>query len=288
MKINHCHNLFFLLVLRILMGAMPVQAAKNGDSTMNVKPAHARFVQGEPLKFNLTLHNRSDLSMKIELGPGGVENLYVTVTKDGRVNTATAPVRGGIQRLFFLEAPAHSSMVHSFFLDDIIRLSEPGTYELSVQITGSEMPSAVTEFEILPNLEMHRSLLEKHYLEICRILLSSTSSSQQRKDARKAIVLFRSPLALGFQETMLQLRSWEDGLEYEQLVDSMVSLQSPQATRCLVQFILSNPVASTFEKTVVLNHLRVAGAEKWQGPVNELLKPYLKDIGASVPMSISD
>lgn len=282
---------YFVLLLSVAGIFMLTRSFSNAgekDTAMRIVPAFTEYVQGEALKFLLTLTNQGAKPVRVSLGADGIENLRMTLTRDGKTETAAAPVRSGMTKLVTLEVPANGTATHSLYLDDFVRLSHPGTYELSIEIAGTNVLPASTTFRILPNTEAYHGLIESRYSELRRKMLSPDASPQSRADMRKAIVLSRHPLALDMQEEMVHQRGWRDEKEYEHLVDALVSSQSPQAIRSLVGNILADAESSAFEKAVVLNRLRVAEVEKWRGPAYELLVPYLKDIEASTPMVISD
>jgi hypothetical protein len=282
---------YFVLLMSlagIFMLTRSLSNAGEAETTMRIEPTFSEYVQGEALKFLITLTNHGTKPVRVKLGADGIENLSIILTRDGKSEPAAAPVRSGLTKLVTLEVPANGTKTHSLYLDEFVRLNHPGTYELSIEIVGTHVPPASTTFRILPNTEAYHRLIESRYSELRRKMLSPDASPESRADMRKAIVLSRHALALDMQEEMLHQRDWRDEKEYEHLVDALVSSQSQHAIRSLVENILANAESSAFEKAVVLNRLRLAEVEKWRGPAYELLVPYLGDIEASTPMVISD
>ena len=287
MKIHSC---IVVLGAVVLLKAIVVAAyGEGGGSLMSLKPVHEEFVQGEPLEFILKLDNQGNMPIQVDLGPDGIGNLSVTVSGMGDPITAVAPHLPGFVQSVVLQADPHSSASHTIFLNDFLRLDEPGSYRVTVAVKKVDTLSpASTEFRILPYTESSQRMLERRYSELAARKDASHVALRDRMLARKAIVLSSHPLAVKGQMEILRSREWANEREYDQLVDAMVSSKSQEAIQSLVENILENPKSSTAEKSVVLNRLREAHVEKWHGLAYELLIPYLKEIQTSVPMVISD
>lgn len=261
--------------------------AMDENIQLHIQSLHDAYSLGEPVQLVLTFDNRSITEKQVDLGANGIANLHVTIIKDGLSKGIDGRVPAGLSEPVSLKLPSKTTSIAHIFVDDFFRPSVTGVYEVAVRISNTEISSDTAMFEISSDTNITRKRLEGRYAELAVKIQSEGTTYPGNDNFRKTIVLSRNPAALELQEQLALKREWSYA-ECRQIVEALVASKSPNSIQILVQSILKCPDASEFEKTAVLNAMRVANAKDWEGELLVLIEPYLQDIESSIPMVVSD
>lgn len=260
----------------------------------SVQTTNAEFVVGEPVRIIITFKNQSDSPKIIDLGPSGYYNLAMKLS--GATLGIIEPRRmelHGFQMGGEMRLNPHSTEEKCIFLEDLVSLSAPDTYDLALSIRDSDLPSVSTKIRIVSWNESWGGALQERYKQNWAIIEakpSYDSIGDEGNVARRYISLSKNVEALPYQLKMIAGQV-DSGFAPE-LIDSLIASKSPDAIKALVQHVLANPEPNDYQKSymrdIVLNALREGGAENWPDEIRNIISPYLQDIIKSRPISIDD
>jgi len=271
-----------LILIIYTIGACSALAMN--DVKIQASSDRPQYCLGEPIHLTINIENNGANDHEIDLGANGLEKISIGVIHRGTTNTFNGPLPEGISRPVKLELPAGGSATISFFIDQFSKLNSEGQYELSVNLSGSDMSSSNIVITILPETKENSAALQQRYVEYATKLNASTTTDQEREYLRKIIVYSRNVAALELQEQIIKEREW-GYREYQTLVCSLVDIKTAKSIKILVDEILNNPESTKREKYVVLIVLKVAVANKWEGEESLIIQPYADEIESILPIS---
>ena len=284
---KNIYTLIWTALLLSLTLFVSAALAMGENILLGAKSEYAEYSPGEPIQLNLILTNLGKVQQRVDLGGNKTGNIKATIVMDGMTNVVDGYVPAGISSLGVLRIPPHSSVSEVIFLDDFFRPKDAGKYEVSIQISRTDIPPVAIHFEVTADGVDARRRLTDRYTQLISKYKAKETSPQDRDLIRRIFVLSRIPVALEIQGELAQKRDWN----YEEcgkIVEALVSSKSPQSIGILIQSVLRCPDASMSERAAVLNALRVAQSKDWDGELLKLIEPYIEEIESSIPMDVSD
>ena len=129
-------TIVFAVVLLPLLSTN-IQGANQGDQQDFVLSFDARteLVEGEPLIFRLTMQNRTDDRVAVDLGWDRKGGIFVLA--NGAQFRVTRPLAGGVSRTPIVQIEPHGTYTQQYVLNEWASLQQPGLYTL---VFGLEAP----------------------------------------------------------------------------------------------------------------------------------------------------
>jgi hypothetical protein len=186
----------------------------------------------EPVIATLTIFNRTDKGVTIDLGQDATENIAIDVIAPGkRRYRSQIPVRDGFQRAGRISISPGGRYTQRLLLNDWIDFSELGQYELSVQVIGrSDGASKALQRETLTIAVLPRDplKLQSSCSQLAQSIVSTDDVGARLFNA-KALASIIDPVAVTCIEEVLAKSSRDDA----RLLDTLGRIGTPEAIAAL-------------------------------------------------------
>ena len=276
-----------IIIASIVLSVNGTAVLGEDNCILSIRPVQDQYVLGEPVRLILSIRNQGDQIKKIRLGMHGVDELILTVEKDGVPIHVPEYVPAGFHQSVYLTINPNETADQVIYLDEMFVPSECGEYTVTIRLRKENISQADTKVLIVPYDDVNLKRLRDMYVSTWEEMKKHDFITPEQDELRKLIILSQNPAAIDVQILMIEERKW-DYEECQKIVGALIKQKEKKGIQAIVQYILGNAGANPFERSIVLDELRKANAKEWDEDIYRIIKPYINEIESSVPIGVSD